>query len=106
MKGELEILKLMRGMLTTFLTLYDNLLDQDVREEEDALPIDVKEGQFAVHTLDDDTLRRSVVELSSLSDPRFLKLLERAEQEFGFGQMGILVIPCTHNHLHSVIGRK
>lgn len=94
-------------MLRTFLTQYGNLLDQDVREVEDVLPVDdVKEGKFVVHTLDDDTLRRSVVELSYLSNPGFLKLLEQAEQEFGVGQMGILGIPCTHNHLHSVIGRK
>lgn len=111
MIGGFVILKLMRGMLSTFLSLssrcdLNNALDQDVREEEDALPVDVKEGQFAVHTVDEGSLRRSVVELSYLTDPGFLKLLEQAEQEFGFGQMGVLVIPCTYSHLQSVIGME
>ncbi|KAL8516694.1 hypothetical protein ACS0TY_015087 [Phlomoides rotata] len=42
-----------------------------------------------VHTVDDGKLRRFIVDLSYLADPRFLMLLEKAEQEFGFEQMGI-----------------
>lgn len=106
------ILKVMRGMLSKFISLsteYDvnNALDEDMEEEEEedegALPVDVKEGCFAVCTVDDGSLRRCVVELSFLSHPGFLKLLELAEKEFGFEQMGILVIPCTYIQLQSVI---
>ncbi|KAK6147029.1 hypothetical protein DH2020_017941 [Rehmannia glutinosa] len=72
----------------------------------DRLPEDVKEGQFAVHTVDDGELRKYVLQLSYLADPGFLKLLEQAEEEFGFGQTGILAIPCTYSDLQTVIGNN
>lgn len=65
-----------------------------------AVPEDVKEGHFVVWTVDDGSLRRCVVELSYLTHPGFLKLLELAEKEFGFEQMGILVIPCSYNFMY------
>lgn len=101
--------KFMRGMVSKFMSLstqYD--LNNALEEEEDeaALPVDVKEGCFAVCTVDDGSLRRCVVELSYLTHPGFLMLLELAEKEFGFEQMGILVIPCTYTQLQSVIATK
>lgn len=98
----------MLNKFLSFPTQYDseNSLDQDNEENEALLPVDVKEGQFAVHTVDDGVLRRSVVELIYLTHPGFVKLLEQAEEEFGFGQMGVLVIPCTYSHLQSVTGSR
>lgn len=103
--------KLIRVMLNKFLSfstrydLQDNP-NQDTEEHEALLPGDVKKGQFAVLTVDDGILRRSVMELIYLTHPGFLKLLELAEEEFGFEQMGVLVIPCTYSHLQSVTGRR
>ncbi|KAI3471874.1 hypothetical protein Pfo_028562 [Paulownia fortunei] len=108
MKGGLVILKLVRKMLRKIITpsiQYD--FDPAIEDDEpDTLPEDVKEGHFAVHTVDDGKLRRFVIELSYLAHPGFLKLLEQAEEEFGFQQMGILAIPCTYSDLQSVIGSK
>ncbi|KAG5568228.1 hypothetical protein H5410_064757, partial [Solanum commersonii] len=47
------------------------------------LPKDVKEGHFVVHAV----------------KSRFVRLLEQAEEEFGFKQEGVLAIPCRHSDL-------
>ncbi|KAH0720942.1 hypothetical protein KY289_006278 [Solanum tuberosum] len=63
------------------------------------LPKDVKEGHFVVHAIDDGKQRRFIVALSYLADPGFVRLLEQAEEEFGFEQEGVLAIPCRHSDL-------
>ncbi|KAI3863652.1 hypothetical protein MKW98_031244 [Papaver atlanticum] len=69
------------------------------------LPYDVKKGQFAVIATEGDVANRFVVELDCLSNnPAFLKLLEKAEQEFGFGQGGVLSLPCKPDELKRALG--
>ncbi|MCL7025338.1 hypothetical protein MKW94_003254 [Papaver nudicaule] len=74
------------------------------------LPYDVKKGQFAVFAAQGDEANRFVVELDCLSNPAFLKLLEKAEEEFGFQQDGIIGLPCTPDELKRILagssGRK
>lgn len=112
MNGGFAILKLVVKMLEKVFTTqtkcrYDPAVDCDCEDDEpcllNGLPEDVKKGHFVVHTVDGGELRRFVVELSYLGHPGFLKLLEQAEQEFGFKQTGILAIPCRYSDLQSVL---
>ncbi|KAK1283987.1 hypothetical protein QJS10_CPB21g00327 [Acorus calamus] len=69
------------------------------------VPEDVKDGQFAVVAVSgDDGPKRFVVSLRCLSHPTFLRLLEKAEEEFGFSQEGPLTIPCQSSELEKVLG--
>ncbi|RZC77309.1 hypothetical protein C5167_001485 [Papaver somniferum] len=74
------------------------------------LPYDVKKGQFAVFATEGDEANRFIVELECLNNPAFLKLLEKAEEEFGFGQDGIIGLPCKPDELKRILagssGRK
>ncbi|KAL8504455.1 hypothetical protein ACS0TY_015865 [Phlomoides rotata] len=109
------ILKLISRMLQKILTSpsessYNPETDHDFEEVGNSLltglPEDVQKGHFVVHTVDGGESRRFVLELSYLAHPGFLKLLEQAEQEFGFKQTGILAIPCTHSDLQSILQTK
>lgn len=66
----------------------------------------MREGHFAVHTFDDRQSRRSVIELSCLAHMGFLKLLQQAEEEFGFRQKGILAVPCGYDDLQRLLESK
>ncbi|KAF3638453.1 putative auxin-induced protein X15-like [Capsicum annuum] len=66
-------------------------------------PENVKEGHFVVHAIDDGKLRRFVVKLSYLADPGFMRLLEQAEEEFGFKQEGVLAVPCRHSEMEKIL---
>uniref|UniRef100_A0ACD6A4U5 Uncharacterized protein n=1 Tax=Avena sativa TaxID=4498 RepID=A0ACD6A4U5_AVESA len=62
-------------------------------EEEEAAPSDVPRGHFAVYV--GESRRRFVVPIAVLDRPEFRSLLRRAEEEFGFGGAGdLLVLPC------------
>ncbi|KAL8214326.1 hypothetical protein R6Q57_003775 [Mikania cordata] len=66
---------------------------------QETVPKDVKEGHFAVIASDDYAERRFVVPIAYLSHPSFLRLLERAAEEYGFDHEGVLVIPCRPSEL-------
>ncbi|CAL9064837.1 unnamed protein product, partial [Musa banksii] len=68
-----------------------------------AVPQDVKEGQFAVVAVWDEQRRRFVVSLRCLSNPVFLRLLELAEEEFGFRHEGAIAIPCRPSELERIL---
>lgn len=70
------------------------------------LPEDVKEGHFVVRAIDDGKQRRFVLELSYLADPGFMRLLEQAEEEFGFEQQGVLAVPCSHCDLEKIVENR
>lgn len=62
-------------------------------EDEEAAPSDVPRGHFAVYV--GESRRRFVVPIAVLDRPEFRSLLRRAEEEFGFGGAGdLLVLPC------------
>ncbi|XP_010254453.1 PREDICTED: uncharacterized protein LOC104595419 [Nelumbo nucifera] len=86
--------------------------DEEEEEEEDEkesagfnaeVPADVKEGHFAVFAVKDGERRRFIVELSYLTNPEFLSLLNKAEEEFGLKQEGALVLPCPPHHLQTIL---
>ncbi|XP_052187844.1 auxin-induced protein X15-like [Diospyros lotus] len=63
------------------------------------VPKDVKEGHFAVIAVD----KRFVVPLSYLRDPSFLRLLQQAEEEYGFDHDGALTVPCQPSELERIL---
>ncbi|KAK7262268.1 hypothetical protein RJT34_29834 [Clitoria ternatea] len=68
------------------------------------VPEDVKEGHFAVIAYEDgEEPKRFVVPLSCLNNPTFLRLLEQAEEEYGFDQDGALTIPCRPTELEMLL---
>ncbi|GMN39211.1 hypothetical protein TIFTF001_008442 [Ficus carica] len=87
-------------------------VDGDFHEKElevtKAVPDDVKEGHFAVLAVNGAEKKRFVVKLDYLSSPKFLRLLEQAEEEYGFEQTGALVVPCKPEELQKILetGRR
>ncbi|XP_010510697.1 PREDICTED: indole-3-acetic acid-induced protein ARG7-like [Camelina sativa] len=71
----------------------------------DSVPKDVKEGHFAVIAVDGyhEPTQRFVVPLMFLEHPMFRKLLERAEEEYGFDHHGALMVPCQPSHLQIIL---
>ncbi|KAF6140211.1 hypothetical protein GIB67_000259 [Kingdonia uniflora] len=47
-----------------------------------------------------------IVDLQYLSDPKFLRLLEKAEEEFGFEQVGALALPCRPDDLQRILENR
>ncbi|CAL1399297.1 unnamed protein product [Linum trigynum] len=78
-------------------------LDEEDKDAGKLPPNDVKKGQFAVTATKGGKTTRFVVELDDLNDPEFLELLEQAEDEFGFGQEGVLAVPCHPEELQRVL---
>ncbi|KAI5665266.1 hypothetical protein M9H77_24589 [Catharanthus roseus] len=76
------------------------------RKENILLPEDVKEGHFAVLAVNNEKPQRFLVELQFLSNPAFLRLLKRAEEEYGFGQKGVLAVPCQPEELQKILQQK
>ncbi|KAK9068632.1 hypothetical protein SSX86_012747 [Deinandra increscens subsp. villosa] len=70
-----------------------------IHGEDQMVPKDVKEGHFAVIASDDYVEKRFVVPIRYLRNPSFLRLLERAAEEYGFDREGALMIPCRPSEL-------
>ncbi|KAL3327737.1 hypothetical protein AABB24_035417 [Solanum stoloniferum] len=68
------------------------------------VPNDVKEGHFAVYSVNpEEEPQRFVVNLHWLNHPSFLKLLKKTEDEYGFSQEGVLEFPCRAEELEKVL---
>ncbi|KAG8066288.1 hypothetical protein GUJ93_ZPchr0004g39895 [Zizania palustris] len=48
-------------------------------------------------------VERVVVEVRALGEPRMRALLEKAAREFGFGQKGVLRVPCSADELRQAV---
>ncbi|KAK4749323.1 hypothetical protein SAY87_026772 [Trapa incisa] len=59
-----------------------------------------------IQTFNAYTRRPFVIGMEYLMHPKFLELLEKAEREFGFDQMGVLVIPCKASELRRILLQK
>ncbi|KAJ9181546.1 hypothetical protein P3X46_009667 [Hevea brasiliensis] len=70
------------------------------------VPKDVKQGHFAVIAVKGGEPKRFVVELENLTNPAFMKLLEEAEEEYGFQQKGVLAVPCQPEELQIILGDR
>ncbi|KAI3948921.1 hypothetical protein MKW92_013600 [Papaver armeniacum] len=71
-------------------------LDNEKMKAMEPPPNDVKKGQFAVIATEGDVY----------NNPAFLKLLEKAEEEFGFRQAGVLSLPCKPDELERALGSR
>ncbi|KAK4797901.1 hypothetical protein SAY86_030227 [Trapa natans] len=73
-----------------------------------SVPEDVPEGHFVVHAVGGGEAERFVVELEYLTEPAFLRLLEKAEEEYGFRHKGALMVPCRPQELQRIlqVGRR
>ncbi|XP_019156975.1 PREDICTED: uncharacterized protein LOC109153574 [Ipomoea nil] len=68
---------------------------------------DVKEGHFTVMAVDnDDKVKRFIVPLSCLRNPCFLRLLEKAAEEYGFQHEGALMLPCRPSELDRILANQ
>ncbi|XP_012700075.1 indole-3-acetic acid-induced protein ARG7 [Setaria italica] len=67
----------------------------------------VPKGYFPVMLVDDgeddEQGQRILVPVKMLREPCMEALLELAEQQFGYGQRGVLRIPCTAIHFQHII---
>ncbi|XP_015055099.1 auxin-responsive protein SAUR32-like [Solanum pennellii] len=71
------------------------------------VPNDVKEGYFAVFSVNpEEEPKRFIVELHCLNNPSFLKLLKQTEDEYGFGQKGVLEVHCHAAELQKILKLK
>ncbi|XP_076918602.1 protein SMALL AUXIN UP-REGULATED RNA 16-like [Bidens hawaiensis] len=71
--------------------------------EKKVVPKDVKEGQFAVVAVKCEEPKRFVVELRCLTNPGFLRLLQKAGEEYGFKHDGAIAIPCEPHELQMIL---
>lgn len=103
MKLKMVIDKIQRGLFSS-----ESRKDADDGEIRGAtkVPNDVKEGHFAVVAVKGGEPKRFVLELSHLSNPEFLRLLEQAKMEYGFQQKGVLAVPCRPEELQNVLKYK
>ncbi|MCD7473167.1 hypothetical protein HAX54_014804 [Datura stramonium] len=75
-----------------------------IEDDEQVVPYDVKEGHFAIFAVNTKEQRkRFVLELNWLKSPTLLRLLRKAEEEYGFRQKGVLEIPCPPEELDKII---
>ncbi|KAK7257678.1 hypothetical protein RIF29_31826 [Crotalaria pallida] len=73
------------------------------------VPEDVKEGHFTVIAAadnDGEGPKRFVVPLSFLNNTAFLRLLEKAAEEYGFDQAGAITIPCRPSELELLLKQQ
>ncbi|XP_049400873.1 auxin-responsive protein SAUR32-like [Solanum stenotomum] len=74
------------------------------RANNEMVPNDVKEGYFAVFSVNsEEEPKRFIVELCWLTDPSFLELLKQTEDEYGFGQKGVLEVHCLAAELQKIL---
>lgn len=79
--------------------------EEEVLEVPTTVPDDVKEGHCHSARGQGFGEKRFVVKLKYLNRPAFLRLLEQAEEEYGFEQTGALVVFCGPEELQKILGR-
>ncbi|KAL5703328.1 hypothetical protein ACHQM5_028493 [Ranunculus cassubicifolius] len=102
-KAQYPILKLkhvMQKLQTIFLSLGGR--EYQCEQWDDRINM-VKDGCFAVSTMNE---KKFFVSLRYLGHPAFRKLLEETEREFGFGQPGVLVLPCQASELRRILSER
>ncbi|KAG0474813.1 hypothetical protein HPP92_014499 [Vanilla planifolia] len=68
--------------------------------EDDGFPVDVPKGHFAVYV--GQNRRRFIVPIAFLNHPEFRRLLQAAEEEFGFHHDMGITIPCEEEVFRSL----
>lgn len=80
--------------------------DDEESETETTVPEDVIEGHFAVIAMQGEETKRFIVELDYLSDPDFLRLLDKAGEEYGYRHKGAIAVPCRPQELQKIIENR
>ncbi|XP_062117307.1 protein SMALL AUXIN UP-REGULATED RNA 54-like [Humulus lupulus] len=107
----LLMLRLFVGSLQRRLSLLAAATERDESDLDEELevattvPEDVKEGHFAVLAVNGAEKKRFVIKLDYLTIPEFQRLLEQAEEEYGFEQSGTLAVPCRPEDLQKILRR-
>ncbi|OWM82428.1 auxin-responsive protein SAUR71 [Punica granatum] len=94
------IRKLQRGLLLNLSP------ERSETKQLPALPDDVPEGHFVVLATEGGEAERFVVALGYLTEPAFLRLLEKAKEEYRFEQKGALTVPCRPQELQRILQRR
>lgn len=89
--------------MNTIVVMVEKMQKRLLARNVEGVPEDVKEGHFAVIAVDEYEERRFVVPLSYLKRALFVKLLERAAEEYGFDHEGAVVIPCRPSELERML---
>ncbi|KAJ0089417.1 hypothetical protein Patl1_32165 [Pistacia atlantica] len=105
MKLKVLITKLQRRRLFSTSRVGANL-DQVDENGEKGSGGTVKKGYFAVVAVKGEKPKRFTLELGYLNNPEFIKLLEQAQEEFGFEQKGVLAVPCQPEELQDILNLK
>ncbi|CAJ1968582.1 unnamed protein product [Sphenostylis stenocarpa] len=79
------------------------MVNEDPLNASAQVPDDVLEGHFVVVANKGEETKRFIVKLQYLTNPAFLGLLERAREEYGFRQKGVLEIPCHPQELEKIL---
>ena len=66
----------------------------------------IMKGYFSVLALGNGKPKKFLVAVNYLAYPPFVKLLEAAEEEFGFDQKGVLALPCEASELQRILSGK
>ncbi|GLJ10519.1 hypothetical protein SUGI_0129700 [Cryptomeria japonica] len=74
-----------------------------VQSKSGRVPSDVPKGHLAVYAGIVEQNKRFVIPAQSVNHPVFHALLDKAEEQFGFGHQGPLLIPCDPLVFHNVI---
>ncbi|KAJ8768759.1 hypothetical protein K2173_023663 [Erythroxylum novogranatense] len=99
-------LKIVAKKLQKSLLLGRKQSSYNERTDSTYVPKDVKQGHFAVIAVDGEEPKRFVVPLSYLTHPTFLRLLEKAAEEYGFDREGALTIPCRPAELERILAER
>ncbi|XP_019156990.1 PREDICTED: auxin-responsive protein SAUR50-like [Ipomoea nil] len=83
-----------------------SLNDFDEFENSKDVSNDVKEGHFAVMEVDNEKRKRLILPLSCLMHPSFLRLLEKAAEEYGFEHEGALILSCRPIELERILAKQ
>ncbi|KAL2514346.1 SAUR-like auxin-responsive protein family [Forsythia ovata] len=108
-RGLIMFQHLIKRLLNLLQDLHSRLPDLNAVEFEEVedsgiVPDDVKEGHFAIVVgKNEERAQRFVVDLGLLKHPAFLRLLELAEDEYGFEHKGALALPCRPDELQNIL---
>lgn len=80
-------------------------IEDSSEEEEEAMDQDrAPKGYVPVLAGKDEMMERFLLRVKLFNDPRIVMLLEKAADEFGYKQEGILRIPCDLDYFRQVVG--
>ncbi|XP_004493992.1 auxin-induced protein 10A5-like [Cicer arietinum] len=85
---------------------YISDIDDDDDDEESEASTRVQQGYFAVIAMQGEETKKFIVELDYLKDPDFMRLLEKAKEEYGYEQKGAITVPCRPQELQKIIENR